>query len=155
MKKITVFVLATIVIGLFISCQQPITNTPMVKAPIDSLVANWNNGWNSHDSVSVRNLFTEDALLTDENLIAIGVEEISLKMIHPNINIVNNLKTEKLQEWSTNDRAGYAGTYELEIIVDGSVVAKVKGLFTLNWMKTDKAEWKITTAVLYSFTEQK
>lgn len=155
MKKIIVFVLAMLVIGLLVSCQQPVTNTPIVKAPIDSLVANWNNGWNNHDSVSVINLFVEDAVLTDDIIIATNAEEIASKMVHPYINVVNNLKTTKLQEWSTNERAGCTGTYEFEVLVEGNVVAKPEGVFTFNWIKTDKAEWKITTAVLYSFAEQK
>jgi hypothetical protein len=142
------------VIGLFVSCQQSI-NTTIVKAPVDSLVANWNDSWNNHDSISVRNLFVENAILTDDNIIATNLEEISTKMIHPYINVVNNLKTKKLQEWSTNDRAGYTGTYEFEVIVNDALVANPKGVFILNWIKTDKDEWKITTAVLYSFVEQK
>lgn len=155
MKNIIVFALVTLSIGMLVSCQPSISNAKIVKAPIDSLITNWNDGWNNHDSVSVINMFVEDAVLTDDNIIATNAEEIAAKMVHPYINVVNNLKTTKLQEWSTNERAGYTGTYEFEVIVEGNVVAKPKGVFTFNWIKTDNADWKITTAVLYSFAEQK
>lgn len=143
------------VIGVLYSCKQPLSETAVAVAPVDSLIANWGNSWNNQDSAGVRNLFTSDALLTDDNLIATNIDEISAKMISPNIHAVSNFKTSKLQDWSTNDRAGYTGSYELDVLVNKVVVAKPKGVFTVNWKKMDNGEWKIATATIYSFAEQK
>lgn len=144
-----------IVIGVLFSCKQPSSETAVITAPVDSLIANWGNNWNNQDSVGVRNLFTADALLTDDHLIATNIDEISAKMISPNIHVVSNFKTAKLQDWSTTDRAGYTGTYELDVLVNKVVVAKPKGVFAVNWKKTENGEWKITTATIYSFVDQK
>jgi len=103
----------------------------------------------------VRNLFTEDALLIDDDFIAVNADEFSANWIHPNIKLVTNLSTTKLQDWSTGDRAGYTGKYELDVVVKDSVVAKGKGVFTVNWIKTGKGDWKITTADIHSFAERK
>lgn len=152
MKKI---LLSIVVAGMFFSCKQPQPEIAVAVAPVDSLIANWGTSWNNHDSVAVRNLFTEDALLTDDQLIASNIEEISARMISPNIHLVNNFKTSKLQDWSTADRAGYTGTFELDVIVNMTVVATSKGVFTVNWKNTGNGEWKINTATIYSFAEQK
>jgi hypothetical protein len=147
--------LSLVMAGLLFSCQQPSADVVVVQAPVDSLVANWGISWNNHDSVAVRYMFTTDAVLTDDKIIASGIEEISAKMISPYIRSVNNFKASKLQDWSTNDRAGYTGTYEFDAVVNNSVVAKPKGVFSVNWIKTESREWKIATAVIYSFVEQK
>lgn len=152
MKKMLFSLIAA---GMLISCNQPSTDSNVTNAPIDSLVANWANGWNSQDSAGVRNLFEDDALLTDDQLIATGIEEIAAKMISPNIRLVHNFTSSKLQEWTSGDRAGYTGTYEIEIVINEEVVAKPKGVFTVNWRKTGNGEWKIATAVIYSYAEQK
>lgn len=152
MKKILYSLLVT---GMLFSCTQPSSEVSTTSAPIDSLVANWGIGWNNHDSAMVRNLFTEDALLTDDQLIAAGIDEIATKMISPNIRVVSNFTSAKLQDWSDGNRAGYTGTYEIDIVILEEVVARPKGVFTVNWIKTDSGEWKITTATIYSFPEKK
>ena len=147
--------LSLIMAGFLFSCQQPSPEIAMVSAPVDSLINNWSTSWNNHDSIAVRNLFAADALLTDDAVIASGADEISAKMISPYIRSVSNFKASKLQDWSNNERAGYTGTYEFDAVVNNSVVAKPKGVFSVNWIKTESGEWKITTAVIYSFVEQK
>ncbi|MBK6963263.1 MAG: hypothetical protein IPH20_04805 [Bacteroidales bacterium] len=152
MKKMLLSLIAT---GILYSCNKPSIEPKVIIAPIDSLVANWANGWNNQDCAGVRNLFDDNALLTDDQLIASGIEEIAIKMISPNIRLVRNFTSVKLQEWTTVDRAGYTGTYEIEIVVNEEVVAKPKGVFTVNWRKTGTGEWKIATAVIYSYAEKK
>ena len=127
------------------------TTDATVKAPIDSLIINWENSWNNHDSAGVRNMFLADALLIDDNLVAENGGEISEKWIHPNILVVNNLKSTKLQEWSGNGRAGYTGKYEFDVIVKDSLITKPTGYYTVNWMKTTEGEWKITTANIHAY----
>jgi len=149
------FLISLITVVLVTSCNQPSEQRYVSKAPVDSLITNWENGWNKHDSAAVSNLFSSDALLIDDNLIAMNVEELSSKWIHSNIRIVSNLKSTKLQSWSTSDKAGYTGKYELDVIVNDSVVAKPKGVFTLNWSKTAAGDWKVSTAHIHSFMDRK
>lgn len=152
MKKILFSFFITAVV---LSCKQPATNTSMAKAPVDSLMKAWADGWSGHDSAAVMHLFTADALLMDDNLVAAGAERIAAKWISPNIRVVNNFKATGLQQWSAGDRAGYSGKYEFDVIVKDSVVAKPAGAFTINWIKGDKGDWKITTAAIHSFMEKK
>lgn len=152
MKKI---LMALLVTGTIVSCNQPSGNIIVQKAPIDSLIINWNNSWNNHDSAAVRNLFAADALLIDDNLIAMNANELSAKWISPNINAVNNLKATQLQEWETNERAGYTGKYQFDVLVKDSLIAQPRGVFTVNWKKTDNGDWKIMTATIHSFIEKK
>lgn len=146
MKRILI---ALIVTGMFFSCKPPATNTVAVKAPIDSLMANYNTAWKNHDSLAVRNLFASDALLIDDALVATNLDEISAKWIGPFIKAVSNATSSKLQDWSNGDRAGFTGTWSIDVKMKDSVM-NVKGTCTIIWLKDDKGEWKITTANLHS-----
>lgn len=152
MKKIF---LAFSSIVLLIACKQPASELIVTKAPVDSLIKNWGNSWNNHDSAAVKKLFATGALLIDDNLIADNDSKLSDKWIGPNINLVNNFKTSQLQVWSTGENAGYSGTYEFDVIVKDTVVDHPKGAFSLNWKKLADGNWKITTATIHSFTEKK
>lgn len=149
MKKIFTVLAAS---AILFSCTQPSPPPAaiIIKAPIDSLVNNWASSWSNHDSAAVRNLFLADALLIDDNYIGANAGEFSAKWIHPNISIVSNLRTVKIQDWSTADRAGYTGKYTLDVVVKDSVIATGNGVFTVNWIKTDAGDWKITTANIHS-----
>ena len=146
-------ILVCVIVSILGSCQQHATKVALVKAPVDSLITSWSNSWNDHDSAAVRNLFMADALLLDNNLIANNANEIAAKWIHPNISLVHNFKSTRLQDWSSNDRAGYTGKYEFDVIVNDSVLAHPKGAYTVNWIKADNGDWKITTAAIHSLTE--
>ena len=135
---------------ILFSCTQPTAQSVDAKAPIDSLIANWGNSWNNHDSAAVSNLFTADALLIDDNFIGTTTNEIATQWISPNINNVKQFKSTTLQEWSGTDRAGYTGKYQFDAVVNDSVVAKALGVYTVNWIKTDKGDWKITTADIHA-----
>ena len=152
MKKFFLFLMAT---GIMISCTEQPSKSVIEKAPIDALMATWENTWNNQDSVGFKNQFTENALLIDDNLIAIGTDQINTKFIRAFINVVTNIKDVKLKDWSTNDMAGYTGTYSLEVVVNKQVVNRGTGAVTINWVKTEKGEWKITTAVIHSFPTAK
>lgn len=146
MKKVIYVFLITILFSCTPNQEQP----KVLKSPVDELVANWRNNWNNHDSIGVRNMFLEDALLIENELICRNAEEFAAKWIHPNISGVNHLETNELQEWSTADRAGFTGTYSVEVIHD-SVPEYPAGVFAVNWIKTAKGEWKITSAVIHTF----
>jgi ketosteroid isomerase-like protein len=151
MKKI---ILCFLVSGILFSCKQPAPPVDIKQAPVDSLVKNWSDAWNNHDSVAVRNLFLPTALLIDDNLVAQTADEIAAKWIGPNIRLLKNFKAVSLQQWSVADRAAYTGKYEFEVVMNDSVVAKPTGAFTINWLKSENGEWKITTAVIHSFTKK-
>ena len=140
---------------LVFSCTRPVSESAVTKAPIDSLITNWGNSFNNHDSAAVSNLFTANALLIDDDFIGTTTDEIATKWIHPNIKMVNHLKSSTIQQWSGTDRAGYTGKYEFDVVVNDSVVAKPSGVYTINWIKTDKGDWKITTADIHSIPIKK
>ena len=147
-RTLTVLFFTTIIY----SCNQTAANTSnaSAKAPVDSLISNWDNNWSKHDSAGVRNMFLQDAVLVDDNLVTTNVDEFSQKWIHPNINLVTNLHSDKLQEWSEGNRAGFTGKYNMEIIMKDSIVAKPAGVYSVNWIKTAEGNWKITSAVIHS-----
>jgi len=150
MKQITALL---ILASTIFSCNQPSKNTTgnNEKVLVDSLITNWENNWNKHDSTAVRNMFLVDAVLVDDNLVTVNADAISEKWLHPYINVVNNVKSTKLQEWSEGNRASYTGKYALDVVIKDSVIARPEGVFTVNWLKTEKGDWKISSAIIHSF----
>jgi len=152
MKKIFVGIIS---VGLLFSCSQKSPETAGVpKAPIDSLITNWENTWNNHDSSGICNMFAPDVVLIDDELVILNSKDLADKWVGPYHKFVKNLKTEKMQEWSSNDRAGYTGRYELDIVINDSIIGHPHGIFTANWVKTDKGEWKVTTANMNAFSDK-
>jgi len=147
MKKILI---PLILAGMLISCNSKSVKTSNEKAPVDNLIASFCNGWNNHDSIAVRNLFLDDALLIDDNILAANGKELSMKWIKPNMPYIKSITPSKLQEWSSGDRAGYTGTYKMVYLNKNSVLAYSNGLFTVNWLKTNNGDWKITTTHIHS-----
>ena len=137
--------------GFLLSFKEPTPKpTTASKAPVDLLIAKLRNGWNDHDSTTIRNLFVSDAILIDEDIIAMNADELSTKWISPFLRMISNMKFDKLQEWSTDDRAGYTGKYEMVVTLKDSSVVKMKGVLTVNWIKTATGDWKITTCDIHS-----
>ena len=155
MKKSLWAVVVIVGAAMLCSWDTPFTKTESVKAPIDSLVANWCTSMNNHDSIAVRKQFDPDAILIDEKVIASNAEEISAKWIHPSIRWIGDVKHKKLQEWSTNDRAGYTGKYSIHYYRKNDTPITTTGIFTLNWIKTAKGEWKVTTALIHAMEQTK
>ena len=152
MKKI---LFTLFVAGILFSCKQPTTKVVAVtKAPIDSLIDNYNKAWNTNDSAAIRNLFADDALMIDDELMAKSGDEISTKWIHPVYKAVSNVTSSKLQEWTSNDRAGFTGLWTIQLKMKKKVM-KLKGAYTIIWMKNDKGQWKIATADLHSIMPTK
>jgi len=152
MKKV---LYAFFLAGILFSCKQPNPKiAAVVKAPIDSLISNFNKAWNTQDSAAIRSLFVNDALLIDDELIAKNGDEISTKWIHPIYHSVSNLTSSKLQEWTSNDRAGFSGLWTIQLKMKKKVL-NLKGAYTVIWMKNDKGEWKISTADLHSIIPTK
>ncbi len=150
MKKMLFSLLVSAAIG----CNQPAAHTDEAKAPVDSLMNVFGDSWNAHDSAAVRNLFSEEVLLIDDNLVAGNANEMSEKWISPNIRVVTNFKATKLQDWSNNDRASFTGKYNFDAVVNDSVVAQPKGAFTFIWQKNSDGKWKITSGTIHSFTSK-
>ena len=151
MKKV---LFALFLAGILFSCKHPTTIVVVVKAPIDSLIENYNKAWNTHDSAAIRNLFTDDALLIDDEVMAKNGDEISTKWIHPVYKAVNDVTSSKIKEWTSNDKAGFTGMWTIKLKMKKKTL-NVKGTYTVIWTKNDKGEWKIMTADLHSMKPSK
>lgn len=149
MKKLFILIFATC---LMIACQNP-SEKVTLESPVDSLVSNWANNWNNHDSLAVKNMFESDGILFDDNVVAKNHEDLLIKWIRPSINFVQNMRIEKIQEWATIDRAGFSGLWSIDIVANDSLVAQYEGAFTCNWKKSENGEWKISNAHVHSFKE--
>jgi ketosteroid isomerase-like protein len=155
-KTKTMKQLPILLFGLFLltSCTRPTQTATTQLSPVDTLIGAWVINWNNHDSIAIKNMFDPDVILIDDNMIAKGQNEVVSKLIRPNLNVINNIKAEKINEWVSDDRACYTGTYGLDVIVHDSLIDQPRGFWTVIWKKNDKDEWKICNVHINSTTIQ-
>jgi ketosteroid isomerase-like protein len=140
-------ILVFILLNLLVSCNQKEKETDATaKSPADSLISMYINAWNNNDSAAICNLFAEDAIVVDDELVMMNIGEIAQKWAGPYHLYARNLKTEKLKEWATDNRAGYTGMYALEIVVNDTLMYSPYGIFTMVWEKSKDGSWKVSTA---------
>lgn len=147
MKK---YLFIPITVCILIACQNQY-DEGNIESPVDSLVLNWASNWNNHDSIALINMFDKDAVLFDNNIVTRNPEELFTKMIRPYYNILSDMKIEKIQEWVTEDRAGFSGTWTVDIIVNDTTLRSTKGAFTCVWKKAESGDWKVTNAHISDF----
>jgi ketosteroid isomerase-like protein len=123
-----------------------------IESPVDSLNSIWNNAWNNHDSLAVANMFESNGIFIAGNTITRNRDEL-LKMISPGMTSLSKLRSEKISEWSTSDRAGLTELWEYDEIVNDSLKSHTKGAATFNWRKTENSEWKLTNVQIHDFTK--
>jgi hypothetical protein len=97
-------------------------------------------------------MFENDVILMDNDMIARSQDEVVSKLIRPNISRIKSMKAEKINEWFSDDRAFFAGTYILDVIVNDPLIDHPGGFWTVCWKKNDKDEWKITSVHINSVT---
>jgi ketosteroid isomerase-like protein len=148
MKNLIILFIATC---LMPACQKQQIKSH-IESPVDSLISIWNNAWNNHDSLAVTNMFEPNGILIAGNAITRNHNEL-LKMISPGMTSLSKLKSEKILEWSTADRAGLAELWEYDEIVNDSLKSHLKGAATFNWRKTENGEWKLTNVQIHNFTK--
>ena len=137
--------------GVLIACQTQITEVPP-SSLADSLGSEWANNWNSHDSIALMQMFDEDAVLFDNNIVTRNPEELKTKLILPYHDILNDMKITILHEWVTTGRAGLSGTWTVDILVNDTVSIPASGAFTCVWKQLESGEWKVTNAHIHDFT---
>lgn len=109
------------VLCLLTSCGSTIHSSTTQLSPVDSLVGNWLKNWNNHDTVAIKNMFEDDVILMDNDMIARSQDEVVSKLIRPNISRIKSMKAEKINEWVSDERAFFAGTYILDVHVNDSL----------------------------------
>ena len=126
------------------ACNQPAgTGAAMPPSP-DSLIRQWNNAWNQHDSATLAQFFHEESVVIFSNKLKFpGRDSIMNGWIGPNLSSVANLKTVKISSGATDGMAWYTGDYTLDILQNDSLVAQDVGLFTTIWKKDQAQQWKI------------
>ena len=137
---------------LLIACQ--ITSKEVTEeSSIDSLITNWENNWNNHDSTAIKNMYDNDVVFFDGNIVARNKEELITKMIRPYFNAMKNMKHETVQKWITQDKVGSSGLWTVDMVVSDTMVVQLKGAFTYIWKTSNKGEWKVITTHIHDFSD--
>ncbi len=149
MRKTSIHTLSFIVVLLLISsaCKQSNSKSELSSSydvSSDSLMNEWNEAWNTHDSTAISNLLTSNSVVvfsTKERLM--GADSIMTNWVNKNLPSVTNLKTEKVSSSESSEMAYFNGTYTLDITRNDSVVGSDAGCFNIVWKLQDNQDWKI------------
>lgn len=141
------------VIAFIASCNQsPKMTTAPAKGPsADSLATVFSNEWNKADSDYFYSAFSPNAVVADNNTIAVGADSIKTRWTQPNLRSVKNLKFTPLQSWSTPDMASFTGYFDVDVALKDTTFHG-KGAFTMIWKKSNDGSWRITTGMIHDFT---
>lgn len=149
---ITVLSLITVVSFLISGCNASSNHeaghngnqTAAATISTDSLINNWNQGWNNHDSKALTNSFTDNSVVVfSSKKKFIGANDIMNNWINKNLPSVKNLKTEKISASASSDMAFFNGTYTLDITRNDSLVGNDAGCFTIIWKQQQPNDWKV------------
>ena len=130
------------------ACNNPDENV-ITEPSIDVLIADYEDTWNSHDSIAIKKLFDSDIILFDNSLAVRNKEELITKLIRPYFKSMDNMKHETIQVWAAAERAGASGFWTIDYVKNDSVIASATGAFTYIWKKSKDGEWKVITAHIH------
>ena len=142
MKHIIVFLSGLIII----SCLQQSEKNPGIQnqfVRVDSLNAAFLAGWNNKDSVSIVNTIADDAIVMNDSLIHVGIQNISKHWISGGLKVLSNIKTISSSSKSNESMAYDGGTYSLDLTIPGGPVLKEKGNYSLVWTKKNVNDWRL------------
>jgi hypothetical protein len=128
-------------------------STCSVAINADSLAALWNNAWNTKDSVALREMIAEKALVIDEDWTAEGVDSIFAKWIKFSLPVISNVKTMPLKVNSSCCCVSMTGFYTLDY-TSKEGVKPTRGNFTFIWMLQEDKTYKLELMHMTEFKEK-
>ena len=152
-------ILAGICLSLAFTCQSPTeTTSPVLEetpVSVDSLMENWNEAWNTHDSSTVANFFHEQSVVIfSSSYQMVGQDSIVKNWVRQSLPTVSNLKTLKISSGSGADLAYYSGTYSLNFTQGDSVQDTDTGIFTAVWKLQPDQSWKVENMIFGAVSNQ-
>jgi ketosteroid isomerase-like protein len=159
-KKMPIFLAMLIMAGfIFTSCKNTSTETAAKEESCqmvspDSLIALWNNAWNTKNLEALKGMIADSAIAMDHEWYVQGKDSIFAKWITPSLPKISNIATTPLKVNSCCCCVGVTGLYTLDYATDKGEVAHSKGNFTFIWTKQEDKTYKLETMHMTEFHEK-
>lgn len=125
-----------------------------VTVTSDSLIALWNDAWNTKNAEALKNMIAEDAVVLETDWQVAGRDSIMAKWITPSLPVISNLKTEKVTDCICCCCVSLTAFYSLDVTTKEGVVSE-KGNFTFIWNQDDDKTWKLKLIHMDVFENKK
>ena len=116
----------------------------------DSLTNIWCEAWNTKDSVALREMIAEKALVIDKDFTVEGRDSIFAKWISGSLPAISNLKTKGLKTTSCGCCVSQTGFYKLDSATKEGVKSQT-GNYTFVWMQAEDKSYKLEVIHLTEF----
>jgi hypothetical protein len=157
MKNFSLSILTIFILALFIfqSCKNSGTgaqcNTNSCQSVnADSLANLWCVAWNTKDSVALKGMIAEKALVIDKDWTVEGRDSIFAKWISGSLPSISNVKTKGLRTTSCGCCVSQTGFYKLDSSTKEGVKSQT-GNYTFVWMQGEDKTYKLEVIHLTEF----
>ena len=142
----------------FFSCQNPGTENsaddPCCQSvSADSLIALWNDAWNTNDLDALKGMIADSAFVIDHDWSTRGKDSIFAKWINPSLTVIGNLQTTPLKTTSCCCCVSMTGLYSLDY-TSKEGVSRAKGNFTYIWTLQQDKTYKLVLMHLTEFDKK-
>lgn len=126
-----------------VSCTPKVTPvTESASVNTDSLIQQWNQAWNAHDSASIMNLMNDAVILIGETNQVRGKDSIGRAFVGKNAPVLRDLKTRILTSGNSGNLAFVYGTYEHDVQLPDTLLKGIHGNFSLVYQHHNE-NWKL------------
>ena len=161
-KNLILIVVATLLAipVLFTSCKEAkkeaaTEESCCAKVSPDSLIALWNNAWNTKNMDALKAMIGDSALVIDRDWYVKGKDSIFAKWISTSLPVVNKVQTSPLKISQCCCCVVVTGLYTLEFTTKDGKTVPSKGNFTFHWQQADDKSWKLELMHMTEFVEGK
>ena len=143
MKTLIYLVLMIVTLSLT-TCNRISQTKVLTTKAADSLVTKWNQAWNDRNTDAVMNLIADDAFMVINKKMISGHDSIQKLFVKSYIELVRNLKIQKVTCKVEKKFTWYCGTFSHILVRQDTLLANEKGNIIFTWKPQPDNSWKLS-----------
>ena len=143
MKTFIYLVLMIVTLSLT-TCNRISQTKVLTTKAADSLVTKWNQAWNDRNTDAVMNLISDDAFMVINKKMISGHDSIQKLFVKSYIELVRNLKIQKVTCKVEKKFTWYCGTFSHLLVRHDTLLANEKGNIIFTWKPQPDNSWQLS-----------
>lgn len=143
MKTLIYLVLMIVTLSLT-TCNRISQTKVLTTKAADSLVTKWNQAWNDRNTDAVMNLIADDAFMVINKKMISGHDSIQKLFVKSYIELVRNLKIQKVTCKVEKKFTWYCGTFSHLLVRHDTLLGNEKGNIIFTWKPQPDNSWKLS-----------
>ena len=143
MKTLIYLVLMIVTVSLT-TCSRTSQTKVLTTQSADSLVTKWIQAWNDRNTDAVMKLIADDAFMVINKKMISGHDSIQKLFVKSNIELVRNLKIQKVTCKVEKKFTWYCGTFSHLLVRHDTLLGNEKGNVIFTWKPQPDNTWKLS-----------